>query len=222
MAENVEYGEAQVETNIVSANYATLENLVEIGTQIYKEILNYCKKDEKKPEKPKIQEEVSKLSRLISRHHVVEKKPKVKHEEETIDLESTEYRKVVSMLQKKYKDFNTSFPIFIRWTVQTGDFDASALREFLRKHASTGLKSMEDFLQLQTKYVVYLYQAKHPHWDTRKVVELGSQLMEALIKEEKEFKEAADEVEKEMEADKKAATLFMREKIIQLLKDRAE
>jgi len=222
MAENVEYGEAQVETNIVSANYATLENLVEIGTQIYKEVLNYCKKDEKKPEKPKIHEEVSKLSRLISRHHIVEKKPKVKREEETIDLESTEYRKVVSMLQKKYKDFNTSFPIFIRWTVQTGDFDASALREFLRKHASTGLKSMEDFLQLQTKYVVYLYQAKHPHWDTRKVVELGSQLMEALIKEEKEFKEVADEVEKEMEADKKAATLFMREKIIQLLKDRAE
>jgi len=242
MEPNVEYGESQVETTIVSSNYATIEQLVQMGTDIYNEIKQYCKThkfddteiedyDKKVPitinetDSDEVKK-ISKLNLLISRldkTKELKRKPKVKKSPEEIPIDDKdEYRKVVKELQTKYKDFNASFPIFIRWTVQTLDFDAGALREFLRKHAQSKLRTMEDFLELQTKYVVYLYKAKHPHWNTNTVADLGVRLMTALIKEEKEFKDVSKEVEAEMKEDEKMRREHIKDVLRAIYKEKKE
>lgn len=216
--ENVDYGEADVETTIVSSKHATIEELVRIGQEIYQKVLDFsAARKVKKEHKPlTVKHYTDKLSRLMSRHKPLStKKEIVEYEDDDeIDLNSSDYQTLVKSLQYEYKDFNASFPIFIRWTAQTGDFDPDALREFCRKHAKTGLKTMEDFLSLQTKYVTYLYKAKHPHWNTSEIVRLADQLMTALIKEEKEFKEVTKEVEKELEEKKKTTTEWQRQELL--------
>ena len=141
-----------------------------------------------------------------------------KHENETIDLDNEDYKRLVRMLQEKYKDFNASFPIFIRWTVQTGDFYPGALRKFLAVHAATRLKDMEEFLRLQTKYAVYTYKEKYPHWDTSRVAQMSSDIMKSLMKEDKEFKEVNEEVKKDMEEDQKMRNAYMKEKMLEKFK----
>ena len=239
---NVDYGESQVETTIVSSNYATIEQLVQMGIEIFKEIKQYCKthkfddeeivKEENyevkipnviQPEESAEIKKISKLNLLISRYGKEPKRKIKKPVNEDIPIDDKdEYRKVVKELQYKYKDFNASFPIFIRWTVQTLDFDADALREFLRKHSQSKLRTMEDFLELQTKYVVYLYKAKHPHWNTTTVTDLGVRLMQALIKEEKEFKDVSKEVDAEMKEDEKMRRDRIKQTLYEIYKTKKE
>ena len=223
--ENIDYGESEVETTVVSSNYAKIDDLVLIGQQIYQDVLDYSASQKDKKVHKTLQAKTAKeytdiLSRLLTRHKPLSTRKEIvpKEDDDEVDLNSTEYRVLVKNLQEKYKDFNTSFPIFIRWTVQTGEFDTGALREFLRKHATSKLRTMDDFLMLQTKYVTYLYKARHPHWNTSEIVRLADQLMTALIKEEKEFKKVSKEVEAEMKETEAENAKFLREKLLQLLR----
>ena len=157
----------------------------------------------------------NKLSRLLSRYakEPTRKKKTAPEPEEIAVSDKDEYRDLVRTLQNKYKDFNASFPIFIRWTVQTGEYSPNALRSFLRKHAQTRLKSMEDFLQLQVNYVKYIFMEKNKHYNTDRLHRLAEDLMRALLKEEKEFKDVSKEVEADMEKYKKEQIEDMRRRI---------
>lgn len=243
---NYDYGEAPVETQVLSANYGTIDQLVKIGEEIYKKIIDFSKEkrrelkpaqtqlqlppppveiiptkmDSSNDETTELDREMRKLERLnmiIQRRQNFRKRSKTREKvekvDEDIDLEDTNYKEIVRKLQEEYKDFNISFPIFIRWTAQTGDFYPNALRKFLALHAATRLKDMEEFLRLQTKYAVYTYKEKYPHWDTAKVIKMSSDIMKALMKEDKEFKEVNEEVKKDMEADQKIRTEYMMSKL---------
>ena len=228
MPHNVDYAETPVETTIISNSSATIDELVSIGRSIYKDIMDYCteKRGVKEIKRVAISLEdcTNRFERLglisrdkLERPHKPKKVESIYDETNWEELEKDEYTKLVKRLQEKYKDFNASFPVFIRWTVQTGDFHEKALRRYLNDFAKSTLKTENDFFELQRNYVVYLYRALNPHWDTDRVRRLSSDIMNALTREKKEMKEIADEVEKEM--DEKAIEIrkFKREALRQYL-----
>jgi len=128
-----------------------------------------------------------------------------------------EYTFLVKRLQNDYKDFNASFPVFIRWTVQTGEFDRGALEKFLKKHAITRLRTMEDFLDLQVDYVGFIFEAKHKHYDTAKRDRLKATMRKALSKEQSDFKKTGETVEKDMKEWDKTAIDATRRMLIDAL-----
>ena len=228
MQPNVDYAETPVETTILSNSSATIDELVDIGRSIHRDIMDYCKEKRGVKEIKRVAISLedchNRFERLglISRDKL-DRRPKPKKTDSVYDetnweeLEKDEYTSLVKRLQEKYKDFNASFPVFIRWTVQTGDFHEKALRHYLTDFSKAKLKTETDFFELQRNYVVYLYRALNPHWDTERVKRLSSDIMDALVKEKKEMKDIADEVEKEM--DEKAVEIrkFKREALYQYL-----
>jgi len=149
-------------------------------------------------------EEIISIADDIYQDVLKQYKKKLLPEQFTGIKDTDEYTRVVKDLQQRYKEFNTSFPIFIRWTVQTGDYSRVAFKKFLEKYATFPLRTMEDFLSLQRDYVVYLYKEKNPHWDTARVNAMSSSLINELIKEEKKFKKVSEEVDKDFEVLEKA------------------
>lgn len=170
-ADQVEYGESP-EAIISSESYATVDEILAISEQIYKDILVLYKKKQAVPLPDSSFEGIT---------------------------DSDEYTRVVKNLQQRYKQFNTSYPIFIRWTVQTGHYSKAAFRKFLEKLTITNPKTMEEFLELQRNYVVYLYKEMNPHYNTAYVNSMSSKLLTEMIKEETKFKEVSKEVDKDFE-----------------------
>jgi hypothetical protein len=204
---NIDYGESPVETKIVSENQATLDELVDISKCIYKDIVQYCKDKRGIKEiirTPRSYEDCrNRFERLglISRDKLERPKPKkVEYNDDPLDqnLESDEYTKVVKHLQEKYRSFHSSFPIFIRYTVQTLDYSPVAFRKFIDDYRKAVLKTELQFFELQRNYIVYLYRELNGHWSPEDVRRLSSNIMDALIKEKKDLKKITDEVDEEM------------------------
>ena len=227
---NVEYGESQVETNIFSSAYATIDDLLDISEQIYKDVLKYYRLKGWKSEHEKnttLEALHHKLSFTKIGNVMLQSKksktltpiaPSTKKSISPISSlehndKQDEYSDVVRKLQQEYKDFNITFPIFIRCTVQTGDYNKKAMRAFLEKHSRTRMQSMTDFLELQKDYVIYLYRETHPHWNPKDVIRMSQNILDALHREHKEFKDMADEVDKDF----KEYELKQRKHIIALI-----
>lgn len=212
---SVDNGSSMVESStIVSNNQGTIDEIVEIGQSIYQDVLKYSKDKRKKivrfvnaynDDGPL----VSGSGKVIhSRNH---KGPVVSYGEEKIEqLNDDDFKTLIAILREKYRDFNVSFPVIMRWTAQMGEYSKKAMSKFLLKYSKTKMKSMDDFLELQKDYVIFLYQEKNPHWNTRVVANMATNLVTALKKEEKEFEEASEEVQKEIDEIEKQNTLDRR------------
>lgn len=106
--------------------------------------------------------------------------------------------RLLGEMQKRYSDFNISFPLVLRWMVQMRSFSPKAFETFLRKYKDADLSSREKFLELQAEYIVILYKQLHPHYDERAVKEYRKNLVKQLLDEDKEFIKVQKEVEEEM------------------------
>lgn len=108
---------------------------------------------------------------------------------------------LLKQIQDEFHDFNQSFPLVVRWTVQRQEFSARALRNFLMKHAAANLTSRRGFLELQAEYpvLVWVERAK----ERPKPAEISryrDAVIENLVKEDEMFTRTTEEVDKEFDA----------------------
>ena len=105
---------------------------------------------------------------------------------------------LLEQLQAEFKDFNTSFPLVLRWMVQMRQFNAEALKKYLLMHASAKLDTREGFLKLQAEYLVLLYRETHRHPDEGFVRRYRESLVRQLLEEDKSFLKMQKQVEDDL------------------------
>ena len=110
--------------------------------------------------------------------------------------------------ERKFKDFQTSFPIVYRWMLDGRQFNEKAFNKFLRRHGKKMWNNRKEFVEAQADYLVLLYQESHPRYDTKRVREYRSSMIEHLLEEDRKFDEMKEETKKEVEiADEKAGKI---------------
>jgi len=105
---------------------------------------------------------------------------------------------LLETLQGDFKDFNTSFPLILRWMVQMRKFSPAALKKYLMKHSATKLDTRESFLELQAEYLVLLYREEHRHPDENFVKRYRTNLVKTLLEEDKAFADMQKQVEEDL------------------------
>ena len=105
---------------------------------------------------------------------------------------------LLEAIQADYKDFNTSFPLVLRWMVQMRKFNAKAFEKYLLKHASAKLDTRQAFLELQADYLVLLYREEHRHPDENFVRRYRASIVEQLLEEDKTFLDMQKQVEEDL------------------------
>ena len=115
------------------------------------------------------------------------------------DDEKTDH--LLEQVQKEFHDFNTSFPLVVRWAVQLRKFSPAALEKYLRLHATADLSSREGFLRLQAEYLVALYREDNVrHHDEKAVKAYRTAIVKQLIDEDEAFQKLQKEAEAEAAA----------------------
>ena len=107
--------------------------------------------------------------------------------------------RLLEELQAEFKDFNTSFPLVLRWMVQLRQYKPKAFEKYLLKHSSAKLDTRKGFLELQAEYPVLLYRETHKHPDENFVRRYREHLVQQLLDEDKVFMEMQKKVEKDLE-----------------------
>jgi hypothetical protein len=120
---------------------------------------------------------------------------------------------------KEFQKFATSFPVIMRWIVQARKYNLNALKHYLRKHATADLKTQEAFLDLQAEYLVLIFKEENPHISTKRIKTYRDGVIAMLRRENKEFMEINDQVEKEMEERNKNLDKIRREELRAVLMD---
>lgn len=106
--------------------------------------------------------------------------------------------RLLKQIQDSHKDFNASFPLALRWTVQTKQYKRAAFVRYINYVKGKEWKNRKDFLRDQGEYLVYLYRELHPKYDNRQVVQYRQAIVAQLIKEDDEFEKIKEEAEKEL------------------------
>jgi hypothetical protein len=108
----------------------------------------------------------------------------------------------------KYRDLCTSYPVILRYMMMS-EFSRHAMKKFLRYVELNPWKSVDEFIECQTMYVVYLYKERHPHYNSAHVKALKVNTRQILKQEHEDFenlgKKITDDVEKTEEDLKKQA-----------------
>jgi hypothetical protein len=112
---------------------------------------------------------------------------------------------LIQHLRAQHKEFCTSYPIVFRY-MSAGSFSVKALRLYLSKIAKNPWKSESEYLDSQTDYVVMLYKATTPHWNSNTCNKLWSDTRASLQKETDEFKLCLDKCEKQVNQFKEQLT----------------
>lgn len=120
-------------------------------------------------------------------------------------------------VQEDHPDFNTSFPLPLRWTVETGQYRRPAFERYLRYMRGREWKDREDFLRDQGHYLTLLYKEMHPRYDARLVNQYQQSIVDQLLKENKDFEKAKEEAEKELKARNEEADKVRRRALYALL-----
>jgi hypothetical protein len=98
----------------------------------------------------------------------------------------------------KYRDFCTSYPVVLRYMV-LNEFSRHAMKKFLRYVELNPWKSVDEFIECQTMYVVYLYKEQHPHYNSAHVKSLKENTRKILRQEHDEFESLGKKITTEVE-----------------------
>jgi hypothetical protein len=120
-------------------------------------------------------------------------------------------------VQEDHPDFNSSFPLPLRWTVETGKYRRAAFERYLHYMRGREWKDRADFLRDQGEYLVILTKETNPRYDARLVNQYRQKLVDQLLAEDKEFEEAKKEAEKELKARKEEVDKARRRDLFALL-----
>lgn len=139
------------------------------------------------------------------------------------DDDTAGQERLLKQIQDDHKDFNVSYPLALRWTVQTKQYKRAALVRYINYTKGKEWKERKDFLRDQGEYLVFLYRELHPKYDQRQVVEYRQAIVAQLIKEDDEFEAMKKEAEKELkrkndeidqERRRSLYTFLLRQKVI--------
>ena len=124
------------------------------------------------------------------------------------------------ILQTKYNDFNSSFPLILRWMVQMRKYNELVFRKYLMKHSTTKLDTRESFLILQAEYLVLMYRHENKKINKTSIQSYREFIIKTLLDEDKEFMEIQEDVEKEMEKTKKENDNARRKKLFEIIMEK--
>lgn len=97
----------------------------------------------------------------------------------------------------RYKDFSRMFPVVLRCMVQFKKFNKKAFKKYLIKFKDINHSDRSEFVAIQADYMMYLYQAEHPHVGQKELYNYKQCVLNELIEENKKNEEL---YEKELEA----------------------
>lgn len=103
-------------------------------------------------------------------------------------------------LRIEHADFSKTLPLVLRVMVQARQYNSKALERYLKKLrvSMKQWKSMDDYIESQADYMVFLYKATHKHYSPRDVQAVKEHQMKVLKKENEDMKKYSEEMEKEL------------------------
>jgi hypothetical protein len=102
-------------------------------------------------------------------------------------------------LSEEHRDFKFTLPLVLRTMVQTKNYSSKALERYLKKLSvdMKKIKSMDDYLQMQADYLVFLYKATHKHYSLAEARLVKENAFKQLKEEYEELQQISEEAEKE-------------------------
>jgi hypothetical protein len=126
--------------------------------------------------------------------------------------------KLLEEIQEEFKDFNTSFPLVVRWMVQLRKYRVKAFKKYLINHvAKADLSTKEKFLELQAEYPVLVAKEENPRRDSNFIREYRASIVKQLLEEDKLFMEMQKKVEEDFEKDAEKYDQERRQKLYSYL-----
>jgi hypothetical protein len=124
---------------------------------------------------------------------------------------------LLERLQTEHTDFLNSFPVVLRWMVQTRKYSTRAFKKYLMKHSSAKLDSRESFLRLQAEFMVLMFKEEHPRSPTNVINQYRQSIVDSLIEENRVFEEITKKVEEDLKQTKDNATEARRQLLYKYL-----
>ena len=72
-------------------------------------------------------------------------------------------------LKIKYKNFYDSLPIVFKWMVELDEFNAKALRLYMKRNPSLYWKTQDGWIDATAGYLTDVFRFKHNHMDESRV-----------------------------------------------------
>ena len=127
---------------------------------------------------------------------------------------------VYSKMRKdpQFGNFASTFPLVMRWIIETRSFNPKALKQFFKYYAKLGRAAdQQEFLKNQAEYLVYVYRAQHPRASADEIRARREGYVAALLAEDREFMKMREAAVKEVEAADSQANLERRQLLYQQL-----
>jgi hypothetical protein len=142
------------------------------------------------------------------------------------NIDVTDYEgcdKLLKELREEHRDFQMTLPLVLRTMVQTKNYSSKGLERYLKKLSidMKKIKSMDDYLQSQADYLVFLHKATHKHYSQAEVRRIKESAFKQLKKEYEDLEKITKEVDEEAERLTKEANENRRQDLYkQLLQQR--
>lgn len=124
---------------------------------------------------------------------------------------------LLNVMQVEYNEFFLSFPLVLRWMVEVNQFKVTAFRRYLEIFLDSEIKTKEDFLKLQGKYLVILYKELNPAASEEKVKNYEEEINGLLMLEDETFKEIEKEALEEIKEESKQASKEKKERLYNMI-----
>ena len=102
-------------------------------------------------------------------------------------------------LYRSHPQFAQSYPLALRYICDMQRYNSKAFRRWLLKIKEHPWKSEEEYIEAQADYVYKLICAENPRGSVRDKHTAKANLRKLLMAEHKEFKQKADDVEKQVD-----------------------
>ena len=126
------------------------------------------------------------------------------------------------LLRIEHPDFAKTLPLVMRVMVQTRQYNSKALERYLKKLSidMKKWKSMDDYIESQADYMVYLYKATHNHYSPKDTIAVRKHNAEMLKKENDDMKKYSEEVQIEAEEQQKKISEERRKVLYDMIMDK--
>ena len=124
---------------------------------------------------------------------------------------------LLNIMQTEYNEFFLSFPLVLRWMVEVNQFKITAFKRYLEIFLDSEIKSKEEFLKLQGKYLVILYKELNPTLPDEKILLYEEEINGLLVLEDETFKQMEKEALEEIKEESKKASNEKKEYIYNMI-----
>lgn len=124
---------------------------------------------------------------------------------------------LLNVMQTEYNEFFLSFPLVLRWMVEMNQFKVTSFKRYLEIFLDSEIKTKEEFLKLQGKYLVILYKELNPSLSDEKILLYEEEINNLLSLEDETFKEMEKEALEEIKEESKKASDEKKERLYNMI-----